>query len=345
MQTEIIKIENSDDFAVLEKAGEIIRKSGLVAFPTETVYGLGGNALDPEASAKIYMAKGRPSDNPLIVHLSDPDEAGLYCETGDLYHTLSSRFMPGPLTVILKKKRLNGRFIIPDETTGGLDSAAVRCPSEPIAHRLISAAGVPIAAPSANRSGSPSPTTAEHVIKDLSGRIDMIIDGGPCNFGLESTVVKIEGDSLTILRPGAVTAEDLEPYCSSVTVSDAEPKPGETPLSPGMKYRHYSPSKSFYLVNGADSDVLEFFIDRQNKERCALIVFEEDAAFLEDRNLFILGTRNDLYSQAHSLFVCLRDADASDTDVIYARFPERSGIGLALYNRLIRACGHNVINL
>ncbi len=345
MQTEIIKIRDQDDFVLLERAGEVIRSSGLVAFPTETVYGLGGNALDPEASAKIYRAKGRPSDNPLIVHLSDPDEAGLYCETGELYYILASRFMPGPLTVILKKKKSNGRFIIPDETTGGLDSAAVRCPSDPIAHSLIRFAGVPVAAPSANRSGSPSPTTAEHVKNDLYGRIDMIIDGGPCNFGLESTVVKIDGDSLTILRPGAVTAEDLEPYCSSVTVSDAESKPGEVPLSPGMKYRHYSPSKRFYLVNGEDSDVIGFFMDRQKSENCALIVCSEDASVLEDRNLFILGSRNNKFSQAHSLFGCLREADASDADVIYARLPDRSGIGLALFNRLIRACGHNVINL
>ena len=236
-QTECIQISVlAAQDADLLRAAEILRRGGLVVFPTETVYGLGGNGLDGTAAKKIYAAKGRPSDNPLIIHIATPEDAEQYAVTHPLYYRLASAFMPGPLTVILPK-----RENVPKSVTGGLDTVAVRCPSHPVAHRLIELAGIPIAAPSANLSGKPSPTCAEDVICDLSGRVDMILDGGACDIGLESTIVKIDGDSLTLLRPGGITYDALCMVCDKVTVADAvmhQLAANERPLSPGMKYRH-----------------------------------------------------------------------------------------------------------
>ncbi|MBR6557951.1 MAG: threonylcarbamoyl-AMP synthase [Clostridia bacterium] len=345
MNTETIVIRSDADFPHLERAGEILRTSGLVAFPTETVYGLGGNALDKTASKKIYAAKGRPSDNPLIVHIATPEEAEKYCITNKLYYELASSFMPGPLTIILPKKYIDGIPVIPDETTGGLDSVAIRCPADPIAHKLIVYADVPIAAPSANTSGSPSPTSATHVIHDLNNKIDMIIDGGESVFGLESTVIRIDGDTIYLLRPGAVTAEQLSIFANKLVIADEHLKEGEQPLSPGMKYKHYAPSKPLYLVSGDEELVLDFFKEKQKEENCAIICYDEDAKFLNPDNLFLLGKQRDLLSHAHRLFDFLRKTDVTDTSVIYARLPSKEGIGLALYNRLIRAAGHNIINL
>ncbi|MBQ5390517.1 MAG: threonylcarbamoyl-AMP synthase, partial [Clostridia bacterium] len=233
----------------LARAGEILRSGGLVVFPTETVYGLGANALDESAAKKIYTAKGRPSDNPLIVHIASPEDADKYAVIGEEYKRLAKAFMPGPLTVILPKKPC-----VPDTVTGGLDSVGLRCPENAIARRMIAAAGVPVAAPSANISGKPSPTSAEHVRFDMDGKVDMILDGGECTVGLESTIVKIEDGKLTLLCPGAITLDMLRALFENVEVSAAVTEQlGENvrPLSPGMKYRHYAPSAPLYLLCGS----------------------------------------------------------------------------------------------
>ena len=244
IQTQIISADGIKD------AAECIKNGGLVVFPTETVYGLGANALDDKAAAKIFAAKGRPSDNPLITHLAAVEDAEKYCETNELFYKLANRFMPGPLTVILPKKLRNGKPVIPDTVTGGLPNAAIRIPSNPTAHALIEAAGVPVAAPSANISGSPSPTTLRHVVEDMYGRVDIIIDGGDSDIGLESTVVLLCGGEPRLLRPGAVTFEELRQICGDITADRAVyEKTDGIPLSPGMKYRHYAPRARVIMLD------------------------------------------------------------------------------------------------
>ena len=342
LQTEIIRITDpSAQDAALKRAAGIIRAGGLVAFPTETVYGLGGNATDDSAAKKIYAAKGRPSDNPLIIHIADPADADRYAIVNDTYRRLAKAFMPGPLTVILPR-----REIIPRSVTGGLDSVAVRCPSHPVAHRLIELAGVPIAAPSANLSGKPSPTRAEHVIADLSGRVDMILDGGPSEIGLESTIVKVDGDDeVTLLRPGGITRDALCLVVGKVSVAAAVTHAlaaNERPLSPGMKYRHYAPSAPVVLLDGAPDRVLSFLQEEQRKKRCAILCYAEETAFLSPDRVFPVGAREDLGAQAQNLFGALRLADRTDAEIIYAHLPPQDGLGLALYNRMIRAAAHTV---
>lgn len=343
-QTECIKIKHSSvDEAALKRAAEILRGGGLVVFPTETVYGLGGNGLDADAAKKIYAAKGRPSDNPLIIHIATPEDAEKYAVPDPIYYRLASAFMPGPLTVILPK-----RENIPFSVTGGLDTVAVRCPSHPIAHRLIELAQIPIAAPSANLSGKPSPTCAEDVIHDLSGRVNMILDGGECEIGLESTIVKIENDELILLRPGGITYDALCMVCDKVTVADAvthQLAADERPLSPGMKYRHYAPAAPVVLLSGTDEAVLDFLKKEQNGKSCAILCYEEEQVHLKNKNLICVGKRHDLEMQAKRLFHALRQADGTDTEIIYAHLPPMEGIGLALYNRMIRAAAHTVLKL
>ena len=344
MNTQIFKIlPNEIDRKQLDEAAAILNAGGLVAFPTETVYGLGGVATDAAAAEKIYRAKGRPSDNPLIIHICDPQDAEIYAETCELYYRLAEAFMPGPLTVILKKKNN-----IPPEVTGRLDTVAVRCPSHPVARELIRRCGVAIAAPSANLSGSPSPTTGAHVISDLDGRVDAIIDGGECDIGLESTIVMLCGESLTLLRPGAVTVDALSCVCDNVKVADAVTaalSENERPLSPGMKYRHYAPRAPVVLLDGEDDDVLTFMYRQQNAERCVIICYEEEAEYLRGERLIVIGKRDDLVSQAKNLFSALRMADTMDGDRVYAHLPPKNGMGLALYNRLIRAAAHTVMEV
>ena len=341
MQTEHIKInsltENAGD---LTRAANILTKGGLVVFPTETVYGLGGNATDEAAAKKIYAAKGRPSDNPLIIHVASPEDAARYAEVNPTYERLAKAFMPGPLTVILPKKEN-----IPFSTTGGLDSVAVRCPSHPVAHRLIELCGFPIAAPSANLSGKPSPTCASDVAQDMDGRVDMILDGGDCEIGLESTIVKVDGDALILLRPGGITYDALCLVCDRVSVADAvthQLAANERPLSPGMKYRHYAPTAPLVLLDGNDADVLTFLQAEQNNKNCAILCFDEEVPHLTPVSLFPVGKRCDLATQAHRLFHALRDADGTNAEIIYAHLPPMEGLGLALYNRMIRAAAHTV---
>lgn len=341
MQTKIFTAELLErDKNALKEAADIIRQGGLVAFPTETVYGLGADATDATAAKKIYAAKGRPSDNPLIIHVSEPRDAELYAHTCELYYKLAEAFMPGPLTVIMPK-----RDTIPDGVTGGLDSVAVRCPSHSVARELIALSGTAIAAPSANISGSPSPTSAAHVISDLSGIIDAIIDGGECEIGLESTIVKIDGERLVLLRPGAITVDALRCVCDKVEIAPAVTAAlaeNERPLSPGMKYRHYAPAVPLILLDGEQDDVLEFLQNASKNEKCAVLCYSEELSSLEGARLIDVGAKDDLATQAQRLFSSLRDADKLDCDILYAHLPQKDGIGLALYNRLIRAAAHTI---
>ena len=340
MITEIFLV-NKDSHAELEKAAELLKNGSLVAIPTETVYGLGANALDKEACLNIFKAKGRPADNPLIVHIADPCDAEKIAYTCPLYYELADKFMPGPLTIILPKKH-----IVPNEVTAGLDSVAIRCPIHPVANELIRIAGVPVAAPSANSSGKPSPTTAAHVFDDMNGKIPLILDGGGCDVGVESTVIKITNNKIILLRPGAVTLEMLREVCSDVSIAAAvkeELKAGETPLSPGMKYKHYAPKANLYLVDDGQVDFIELVKERQKSEHCAVMCYDEEIPLLENKNLLPVGKRSDIKEQTNKLFVILREADKLGVDTIYAHLPSDEGESLAIYNRMIRACGHRVI--
>ncbi len=342
MNTKTVKITDpSAQEAELRQAAEILRSGGLVVFPTETVYGLGGNGTDAAAAKKIYAAKGRPSDNPLIIHIASPEEADRYAHTNAVYRRLAKAFMPGPLTVVLPR-----RECIPTSVTGGLETVAVRCPSHPVAHRLIELCGFPIAAPSANLSGKPSPTCAEDVIQDLSGRVDMILDGGDCEIGLESTIVQINADeNLTLLRPGGITYDALCMVCERVEVAAAvthQLAANERPLSPGMKYRHYAPTAPLVLLSGKTQDVLSFLRSEQAERDCAILCFDEEIPALTDHNLIPVGSVNEPAEQAHRLFHALREADKTSAEIIYAHLPSQDGIGLALYNRMIRAAAHTV---
>lgn len=344
MQTQIIAIDPQKiNNEKIEHCAAILKDGGLVAFPTETVYGLGALATDKTAAKKIYAAKGRPSDNPLIIHIAGPEDAEKYAKTSPLYYKLAKAFMPGPLTVILPKKD-----IIPTEVTGGLDTVAVRCPSHDIARALISAVGDAIAAPSANLSGSPSPTESKHVIKDMNGRIDAIIEGGSAEIGLESTIVKADGESLTLLRPGAITRDALLCVCENVYVAPSVTealKENERPLSPGMKYRHYAPKAPLVLLEGSEAEIIDFLTERSKSEKCLMLAYAEEIPLLNGIKTIDVGNREDLSTQAKRLFCALREADELDLDKIYAHLPSKDGLGLALYNRMIRAAAHTVLTL
>lgn len=341
MTTKIIYAENGQlDRDALLLSAKTLREGGLVVFPTETVYGLGGNGTDADAARKIYAAKGRPSDNPLILHVSAPEQAEVYAHTSDTYYALAEAFWPGPLTVILPKKDT-----VPLSVTGGLDTVAIRFPAHPIARALIEAAGVPVAAPSANLSGKPSPTCARHVIEDLDGRVDVIIDGGDCEIGLESTIVRLDGKDATLLRPGAITADALRCVCDTVTVAPSvlkELEKDERPLSPGMKYRHYAPEAPLVLLDGSEENVVAFLRAEQARTRCAILCYSEELLLLGGDHMIDIGKADDTETQARKLFTALRDADKLGVDVIYAHLPTKDGIGLALYNRMIRAAAHTI---
>ncbi len=345
MNTRVLKITDvRKSIAEIEDAALIIKNGGLVVMPTETVYGLGGDGTSPNSSKKIYEAKGRPSDNPLIIHIADPRDAEKYAYTNDLYYKLAGAFMPGPLTVILKKKE-----IIPYETTGGLETVAIRCPSHPVAHELIKTCGVPIAAPSANISGRPSATNAKYVKDDFDGRVDMIIDSGDCEIGLESTIVMVKADhSLVLLRPGAVTYDALCCICENVEISPTLEgclNADEHPISPGMKYKHYAPTSPLVLLDGEREDVLSFLRLEQKKKKCAIICYDEDIDHLDDKLLLPIGAEGDVSKHGRLIFSMLRRCDMLSPDIIYAHLPKKDGLGLALYNRMIRAAAHTVLKI
>lgn len=348
-KTSVVKIALSDkDYSKkITDAADIIKNGGLVVFPTETVYGLGADATDPKAAKAIFSAKGRPSDNPLIVHISKPEDAEKYTFTCKVYYDLAKEFMPGPLTVILK-----ARDSIPHDTRASLPTVAVRCPENEIARDLIKASGVPIAAPSANLSGTPSATSAKHVVDDMMGRVDMILDGGECAFGLESTIVKIESDDeITLLRPGKITVEALEKVVSKVKIADAvidKLADGAVALSPGMKYRHYAPTAPLLLIDGDKAKTVEY-IKSESFDKIAVIAYSDELEFFKKElpraAIYEFGSREDEELQAHLLFSLLRDIDKKNYDKIYAPLPEKSGVGLALYNRMIRAAAHKIVKL
>ncbi len=346
METVIKKItaDKRENDRIFSLGGEIIKNGGLVAFPTETVYGLGANALDSAAAAKIYAAKGRPSDNPLIIHLSKVSDAEKYAFVNDTFTRLAAAFMPGPITVVLKK-----RECIPDTVTGGLDSVAVRIPSDENARALIESAGVPIAAPSANISGRPSPTCAAHVIEDMTGRADMIIDGGDSEIGLESTIVKISDDgSMTLLRPGGITLEMLTAI-GDVTLDKSitgKLSEGERPLAPGMMYRHYAPDTRVIMLDGEVSEIHEYLKSRSKSERVGVLVFSDEVPLFLGLDVVVISLgEHTAEAEAHSLFAKLREIDSYGCDVFYVKVPERTGIGLAVYNRMLKAAGHEIIKL
>ena len=326
--------------------GSILRAGGLVAFPTETVYGLGANGLDEEAVRRIFEAKGRPGDNPLILHVAKKsDVSKLWASIPGAARTLMDTFWPGPLTLIF-----NRTSIVPDAVTAGLDTVAVRMPDNKTALALIREAGVPVAAPSANTSGKPSPTTAAHVRQDMEGKIDLIIDGGPCRFGLESTVLSLVGRP-TILRPGAVTREMLEAVIGAVALAPsilAPLKEGEAAASPGMKYRHYAPDAQVLVGEGnprqaAGRIAREYDARTEAGERCIIFATEQTRALYSGRQYVIIGDRNDPKTLCANLFAQLR-AHSEDVDTILAEGLPEQGEGLAYMNRLLRAAGFHVLS-
>ncbi|ROR25701.1 L-threonylcarbamoyladenylate synthase [Mobilisporobacter senegalensis] len=348
MNTEIIKIDKVKfETKELEEAINILRRGGLVAFPTETVYGLGANALNEEAARKIYAAKGRPSDNPLIIHIADKDALNeLASEIPKVAENLVEAFWPGPLTIIFKKSDK-----VPMSTTGGLDTVAIRMPEEPISLALIKESGVYIAAPSANTSGRPSPTKAEHVMDDLNGKIDMIIDGGPVGIGLESTIVDVTSDIPTILRPGFITKDMLETVIGEVEIDQAilDSESDIKPKAPGMKYKHYAPKGDITIFEGNLEDVISQ-INKKAKEnvlngiKVGIIATDETVHSYNYGIIKSIGTRKDNTSIARSMFALLREFDDLEVEYIYTESFRDAGLGQAIMNRLLKAAGHHVIN-
>ncbi len=369
IKTIVRNVSDSDAFDI---ACRILKEGGLVAFPTETVYGLGGDGLRAESSEKIYAAKGRPSDNPLIIHIADmADVERLAREIPDKARTLMEAFWPGPLTVILKKKPE-----VPDTTTGGLDTVAIRMPSHPDAARLIRESGVLIAAPSANTSGRPSPTLAEHVIDDMNDKIDMILDGGPVGIGIESTIVDMTGDTPVILRPGYITKHMLEGVLGEVKIDKAiiEPDPNLRPKAPGMKYTHYAPSGKLTIIETSgrsygdgnfDSDdtesrddfggpVSQAVIDRINLETekaeseglvTAVLTTSDMADRYKCKNIITLGESGSGTTVAARLYAALRECDRIGAEVIFSESFDRDELGFSIMNRLLKAAGHRVIEV
>lgn len=344
MKTIVKKTDkNQIDDEVIREAGEILKKGGLVAFPTETVYGLGADALKEEAAKKTYEAKGRPSDNPLIVHIADYEDlrkiaVNIPAETD----ALAAHFWPGPLTMIFEKSD-----VVPYGTTGGLDTVAVRMPSDPIAAELIRAAGGFVSAPSANTSGRPSPTTAEHVLEDLGGKIDMVIDGGSVDIGLESTILDMTVDPPMILRPGAITADMFEEVIGPVSIDETilGSESEKPPKAPGMKYRHYAPKARLAIVEGDLREEilairqLAYAASREGK-KVGIIATDETLPFYKYGLVKNIGTRENEKTIARNLYRILREFDEEDVDTIYSESFAMQGIGKAIMNRLEKAAGH-----
>ncbi len=348
MKTVTAMIKDKMDQKVIEEAGSILKRGGLVAFPTETVYGLGGNALDEQAAEKIYAAKGRPSDNPLIVHIAEFGALEqIAAEIPKEAKKLADAFWPGPLTMIFRKTDK-----VPKGTTGGLDTVAVRMPDHPVALALIRAAGGYVAAPSANLSGRPSPTCAAHVQEDLDGRIEMILDGGDVGIGLESTIVDLSEGTPTILRPGYINQQMLENVIGKTEIDRAilSDDSGIKPKAPGMKYRHYAPKASLTIIEGAQDKVIrrinELLEEGEKKgERIGVIASAESAACYQGGVVRTIGSRSDELSISRHLFGILRDFDTLAVDRIYSESFETPQMGQAIMNRLMKAAGHQVLEV
>lgn len=355
MKTVIRKIteQEENNQKIYEEAAQVLKNGGLVAFPTETVYGLGADALDEKASAKIYGAKGRPSDNPLIVHIARVEDLKVLCsEIPPLAMKLADAFWPGPMTMVLRKKP-----IVPGTITGGLDTVAVRMPVHPVARKLIEISGVYVAAPSANTSGRPSPTTAAHVEQDMDGRIDMIIDGGSVEIGIESTIVDVTGKVPVILRPGFITREMLEAVVGKVELDRAitEGAPvTAVPRAPGMKYKHYAPKGELTVVeceeDGGEKRVIQE-INRLTGEMSAkgfvtgVLATDETKEYYNADVVVSVGDRSQEISISSHLFGCLREFDDRGVDYIYSESFSRKNVGMAIMNRLMKAAGGKIIRI
>ena len=344
MKTQVLKPTE----AALERAAGLLRSGALVGIPTETVYGLGADALNPEAVKRIFEAKGRPGDNPLIVHIAEVGELEplIAVEPNENAKKLMEAFWPGPLTLIFPRSER-----VPLCTTGGLNTVAVRMPSHPVARELILRSGLSIAAPSGNRSGRPSPTMAEHMLEDMEGRIELIIDGGESDVGVESTVVDMTGEVPRILRPGGVTPEQIRAVCGDCIVDSAVMRPlkeNERPRSPGMKYRHYAPAGQLTIFRGDAAKVIEEISATYDQalaegHRPLILALEENIPHYGSRRLESLG--KDAQEMAHAIFAALRDADHLNADVILSEGVETEGIGLAVMNRLGRAAAFHIVEL
>ena len=339
MQTKYLR-DSAED---IRQAADILRSGGLVGIPTETVYGLGANGLSSEAVKKIFAAKGRPQDNPLILHVPEASWLARYCRgVPESAYALAERFWPGPLTMILPRREM-----VPDATTAGLDTVGVRCPNHPVTLAIIREADVPVAAPSGNTSGRPSPTCAAHMIEDMDGKIDAIVDGGPCGVGVESTIIDLTCTPPRLLRPGGLPLEALEEVLGEVAVDAALLRPlgeGEKPKAPGMKYRHYAPKAPVTVVVGEPAAAADYIAARLG-ERTGVICFSEwtdrfAGCIVED-----MGSVSRKDEQARRVFDALRAFDHTDVTEIYAQCPHEDGLGLAVANRLKKAAGFHVVEV
>ena len=339
MNTELIEIYSKNDLDGIKRVAEIINSGGIVAIPTETVYGLAANALNATAVEKIFIAKGRPQDNPLIVHISSIDMLKpLIKNVPKSADNLAKKYWPGPLTMVLERTEK-----VPKEVSAGLNTVAVRMPKNEVALSIIEASGVPIAAPSANLSGKPSPTTAEHCINDLTGKVDAIVVSHPSKVGLESTVVSLVGDTPHLLRPGAVTLEQLGQVLGEVTVDKAvtaEPEEGKPVASPGMKYKHYSPNTKVIILEATKEDYIKY-VNSKREDGVYALCLKEEIPHLKVPYV-CYGNENDEFSQAAGLFSALRELDEKGAVTAYVRLGEKSGVGLAVFNRLIRAAAFRI---
>ena len=338
-----------ENHPTIKEVAQQLRKGKTIAFPTETVYGLGANAYNTEAVKKIFQAKGRPSDNPLIVHIASLEQVEELVEQIDHQSKrLMEKFWPGPLTIIFKRKAA-----ISPSVTAGLPSLAIRMPDHPVALAILKATNLPIAAPSANRSGRPSPTTAEHVLEDLNGKIAGIVDGGPTGIGVESTVIDVSGEVPTVLRPGGITMEELEEVLGNVMLDPALVEQNEKPRSPGMKYTHYAPKGEMWIVKGNQQEVINQInqlttIKKEHGLKVGILTLTNHQQYFEHhQNAYILsyGTLENLYPLAEHLYDALRSFDQQQVDFILAEAVDEKGIGLTIMNRLNKAAGGNIINL
>lgn len=349
METRILKIDKEKiDYNLLEEAVNIIKEGRLVVFPTETVYGLGANGLDEKAAEKIFAAKGRPQDNPLILHVYSIDQIkDLVEDIPDIAKVCIEKFWPGPLTILFKKSNK-----VPEIITAGLDTVAIRMPENKIALELIRLSNTPIAAPSANISGRPSPTSAKHVIEDLSGKVDMIIDGGDTGIGLESTVLDLSGDIPMILRPGGVTEEDLRKIISNITIDSSIIKSDDTlvPKSPGQKYRHYAPKSEMILFSGEVARIVDIIIAYTKEyleagKKVGIMCTDETIDSYKEGLIISLGSRENTETIAHNLFNTLRLFDESKVDIILAEGINLSDLGTAIMNRMMKASSGKIIKV
>ena len=329
----------------VDRAAEILRSGGLVGIPTETVYGLGANGLDPAAVRSIFQAKGRPQDNPLILHIPDPSWLALYCrDIPEEAWRLARRFWPGPLTMILRRDPA-----VPDEVTAGLDTVGMRCPAHELCRAVITAAGVPVAAPSGNTSGRPSPTSVADMLEDMNGKIDAILDGGDCQVGVESTIIDVTADPPRLLRPGGVPLEELRAVLGEIDIDPAILRPmgeGEKPRAPGMKYRHYAPKAPVIVVKGSPARSAQYILDHIDHSYWdGVICFDEFASWYPGHPVERLGGAVDCWENARRLFHALRAMDEAGVKRIWAQSPGTAGMGLAVVNRLDKAAGFHIVEV